>query len=39
LIKDGFVIKKPQVVHSRSRFLARLEAKRKGRHTGMQTHK
>jgi len=35
LIKDGFVIKKPQVVHSRSRFLARLEAKRKGRHTGM----
>jgi len=37
LIKDGFVIKKPEVVHSRSRFLARLEAKRKGRHTGMQT--
>ncbi|GAB5036243.1 60s ribosomal protein [Nannochloropsis oceanica] len=34
LIKDGFVIKKPQVVHSRSRFQARLEAKRKGRHTG-----
>jgi hypothetical protein len=28
------VIKKPQVVHSRARFLARLEAKRKGRHTG-----
>lgn len=34
LVKDGFVIKKPEVVHSRARFLARLEAKRKGRHTG-----
>ena len=34
LVKDGFVIKKPQVVHSRARFLERLEAKRKGRHTG-----
>lgn len=34
LIKDGFVIRKPVVVHSRSRVLRRLEAKRKGRHTG-----
>ena len=34
LKKDGFILKKPQVVHSRSRFLTRLEAKRKGRHTG-----
>mmetsp|Transcript_37670 Transcript_37670/g.64933 ORF Transcript_37670/g.64933 Transcript_37670/m.64933 type:complete len:196 (-) Transcript_37670:158-745(-) len=34
LIKDGFVIKKPQVVHSRSRVMRHLEAKRKGRHTG-----
>lgn len=34
LIKDGYVIKKPQVVHSRSRVLRHLEAKRKGRHTG-----
>jgi large subunit ribosomal protein L19e len=34
LIKDGFVIKKPQVVHSRSRVQRMLEAKRKGRHTG-----
>ena len=34
LVKDGFVLKKPQVVHSRARFLTRLEAKRKGRHTG-----
>ncbi|CAM9900316.1 unnamed protein product, partial [Discosporangium mesarthrocarpum] len=28
LVKDGLVIKKPQVVHSRSRVNARLEAKR-----------
>ena len=34
LIKDGLVIKKPQVVHSRSRVMRHLEAKRKGRHTG-----
>jgi len=34
LVKDGFVIKKPQVVHSRSRVQRMLEAKRKGRHTG-----
>ncbi|KAJ0408462.1 hypothetical protein ATCC90586_008400 [Pythium insidiosum] len=35
LVKDGFVIKKPQVIHSRSRFQRRNEAKRKGRHTGI----
>lgn len=34
LIKDGFVFKKPQVVHSRSRVMRHLDAKRKGRHTG-----
>merc|ERR1740138_1414544 len=34
LVKDGFVIKKPQVIHSRARFSHRIEAKRKGRHTG-----
>ena len=34
LVKDGFVIKKPTVIHSRSRFHRRLAAKRKGRHTG-----
>jgi large subunit ribosomal protein L19e len=34
LVKDGFVIKKPTVVHSRSRHLRHLEAKSKGRHTG-----
>ena len=34
LVKDGLIIKKPQVVHSRSRVRRNLEAKRKGRHTG-----
>eukprot|EP00210_Caulerpa_lentillifera_P003013 g2876.t1 len=34
LIKDGFVIKKPNVIHSRARARKRLEAKRKGRHCG-----
>ena len=34
LIKDGFIIKKPQKIHSTARHKARLEAKRKGRHTG-----
>ncbi len=35
LIKDGFVIKKPQVIHSRARHARHIEAKKKGRHTGM----
>lgn len=34
LVADGFVIKKPPTIHSRSRTRRRLEAKRKGRHTG-----
>ncbi|CAG8478571.1 10068_t:CDS:2 [Ambispora gerdemannii] len=34
LVKDGLIIKKPQVIHSRFRVRAKLEAKRKGRHTG-----
>ena len=34
LIKDGFVIRKPTVIHSRDRVRRRLVAKRKGRHTG-----
>merc|ERR1719215_2479050 len=34
LVKDGFVLKKPNVIHSRSRVRRRLEAKAKGRHTG-----
>merc|ERR1711894_176679 len=33
-IKDGLIIKKPQVVHSRARTRENLEAKRKGRHKG-----
>lgn len=34
LIKDGFVIKKPTKIHSRSRARVLAEAKSKGRHTG-----
>jgi hypothetical protein len=34
LIKNGLIIKKPEVVHSRSRALRHAEARRKGRHTG-----
>jgi len=34
LIKDGYVIRKPNAIHSRSRVNKRLDAKRKGRHTG-----
>jgi len=34
LIKDGLILKKPQVTHSRFRVREKLEAKRKGRHTG-----
>ncbi|KOO29684.1 60s ribosomal protein l19-2-like protein [Chrysochromulina tobinii] len=34
LKKDGFIIQKPQKVHSRARTNAWAESKRKGRHTG-----
>ena len=34
LYRDGLIIKKPTVVHSRARVTLRNEAKRKGRHTG-----
>lgn len=34
LHRDGLIIKKPSVVHSRARVSLRNEAKRKGRHTG-----
>ena len=34
LHRDGLIIKKPNVVHSRARVTLRNEAKRKGRHTG-----
>jgi len=39
LVKDGFVIRKPQKVHSRARANAYAEAKRKGRHTGQGKRK
>jgi len=34
LIKDGYVIRKPQAIHSRARVRKNIEAKRKGRHMG-----
>merc|ERR1711977_304145 len=34
LVKDGFVIKKPENIHSRSRARLAAAAKAKGRHTG-----
>ncbi|KAK9712166.1 60S ribosomal protein L19B [Basidiobolus ranarum] len=34
LIKDGLILKKPNVVHSQFRVRDKLAAKRKGRHTG-----
>ena len=34
LLKDGLIIRKPQVIHSRARVRKNLAAKRKGRHTG-----
>lgn len=34
LARDGLIIRKPGVVHSRARVQLRNEAKRKGRHTG-----
>jgi large subunit ribosomal protein L19e len=39
LIKDGFIIKKPPVIHSRARVRRKLIAKRKGRHTGFGKRK
>lgn len=39
LHKDGFVIKKPQAIHSRARVRAFAEARRKGRHTGQGKRK
>jgi len=34
LIKDGYILRKPQKIHSRARVRNNLEAKKKGRHTG-----
>lgn len=39
LVKDGFIIKKPEKMHSRSRVRKLHEAKRKGRHTGPGTRR
>ncbi len=38
LIKDGYVIRKPQKIHSRARARLSAEAKAKGRHTGYGAH-
>merc|ERR1719352_1575953 len=35
LLKDGLIIRKPVKIHSRSRVRKNMEAKRKGRHTGV----
>ena len=34
LVKDGFIIRKPTKIHSRSRARRMKEAKSKGRHAG-----
>jgi len=34
LVKDGFIIRKPQAIHSKARHRQLILAKRKGRHTG-----
>lgn len=34
LIKDGFIVKRPNLIHSKSRHQRLMEAKAKGRHTG-----
>jgi large subunit ribosomal protein L19e len=39
LIKDGLIIRKPVAIQSRARHRKYLEAKRKGRHTGMGKRK
>merc|ERR1711881_537959 len=39
LIKDGLIIRKPQAVHSRARARLNVEARRKGRHTGVGKRK
>merc|ERR1719211_113503 len=39
LIKDGYVIKKPNVIHSRARWRKRKAAKRLGRHCGIGKRK
>ena len=35
LVKDGLIIRKPTVIHSKSRVRRAMAARRKGRHSGM----
>jgi large subunit ribosomal protein L19e len=39
LIKDNFIVRRPAVVHSKSRHQRFMEAKSKGRHTGFGKRK
>ena len=39
LIKDGFVVRRPNVIHSKSRHQRFMAAKAKGRHTGFGKRK
>ncbi len=39
LIRDGFILRKPQTIHSRARVNERNEAKAKGRHMGLGKRK
>jgi large subunit ribosomal protein L19e len=39
LIKDGFITRKPNVIHSKSRHQRLILAKSKGRHTGFGKRK
>lgn len=39
LIKDGFIIRKPNTIHSKSRHQRLMAAKAKGRHTGFGKRK
>jgi hypothetical protein len=38
LVKDGFIIRQPHNIHSRSRARRSAEAKAKGRHSGYGAH-
>jgi len=39
LFKDGLIMRKPEKIHSRARVRKNLQAKRKGRHTGIGKRK
>ncbi|KAL7748860.1 cell wall biogenesis and architecture protein [Sorochytrium milnesiophthora] len=39
LVKDGYIVRKPQAIHSRFRVRERLAAKRLGRHNGIGKRK